>query len=89
MKVGSDGKYQYLLSFIFLLVWYVTGALLLSTSFIYLNPTFDCTAFGLLTDTCYDFVCALPRDQWPKFVTDEANSFKSIANSFDNYFCDD
>jgi hypothetical protein len=61
-KVGGRGKYQYILTLIFMLSWYVTGVLLLSTSFIFLNPEFDCAAFGLLTNDCYDFVCSLPAN---------------------------
>ncbi len=89
VKVGTKGKYQYLLTFIFTLTWYVTGVLLLGTSFTYSNPSFDCEAFGLLTDNCYDYVCSLPSHAWADFITDEANQFKSLANSFDNYFCED
>jgi hypothetical protein len=70
VKVGTKGIYQWILTFLFALAWFVTGSLLLSTSFIYLNPTFDCEAFGLLTDDCYDYVCSLPSKQWPTFVTE-------------------
>ena len=70
-------------------MWYATGIILMSTAFIFLNPSFDCHAFGLLTEDCYSYVCALPKEQWPLFVTEEAQSFKSLANTFGNYFCDD
>jgi hypothetical protein len=69
-KVGGIGKYQYMLACLVAAVWYVTGIILMSTSFMFLNPDFDCEAFGLLTPDCYDTVCALPREQWPLFVTE-------------------
>lgn len=87
--IGGKGKYQYILSIIFALCYFVTGTILMSTAFNFNNPEFDCSAFGLLTDNCYDYVCSLPTDQWSLFVTEESNSFKSLANSFGHYFCDD
>jgi hypothetical protein len=45
-KAGSKGKYQKILLVIFILIWYVTGCILLSAAFIYLNPTFDCSGYG-------------------------------------------
>ena len=81
-KVGSNGKYQKILLVIFALIWYVTGNLLLSTAFLYLNPSFDCSGSGLLTDSCYDYVCSLSPDQWEEYVAGDSNKFKSLANSF-------
>jgi len=63
-KVGANGKYQKILTVIFALIWYVTGIVLMSTAFLFLNPSFDCTGQGLLTDDCYDYVCSLPRSSW-------------------------
>ena len=64
------GKYQYMLSGVVACVWYSTGSLLLSVAFFFLNPEFDCEAFGLVTKDCTSFVCSLPEQEWPKFVTD-------------------
>jgi hypothetical protein len=89
-KAGSKGKYQKILLVIFILIWYVTGSILLSTAFIYLNPTFDCAGYGLLTDDCYNYVCALSPDQWQDFIIADSNNFKSLANDFDQrFYCDD
>ena len=41
-------------------MWYVTGIVMMSTAFLFLNPTFDCEGMGLLTNNCQDYVCALP-----------------------------
>lgn len=79
-KVGSKGKYQYILTFISGFTNFVTGVVLMSTSFIFNNPEFDCEASGLLTDQCYDYVCSLPKDQWVSFVSADANKFRSLAN---------
>jgi len=66
IKVGGKGKYQYILTIIISFAWYVTGIVLMSTAFIFLNPTFDCEAFGLLTnESCFDYVCSLPPNRWP------------------------
>jgi hypothetical protein len=78
--VGGKGRYQYILAYINAFAYYVTGIVLMSTSFIFNNPEFDCEAFGLITDSCYDTVCSLPASEWPKFVTAEANNFRSLAN---------
>ncbi len=80
MKVGGKGKYQYILAAVWAFTYYVTGIVLMSTSFSWNNPDFDCKAYGLLTDDCYNFVCSLPSTEWPNFVTEEANSFRSLAN---------
>lgn len=89
-KVGSKGKYQKIVLLIFCLVWYVTGTILLGTGFIFLNPSFDCPGYGLLTDNCYDFVCSLNSDQWQDFVAADSSNFKSLANSFDQrFYCSD
>lgn len=71
------------------LAYYVTGISLMSTSFIFNNPDFDCKASGLLTDNCYNAVCSLPSDQWSKFITPEAAKFRSLANEFGTYYCSD
>lgn len=60
-KVGDIGPYQYKVAVIVALTWYGAGVILLSTAFIFLNPKFDCEAFGLLTEDCYSYVCSLPR----------------------------
>ncbi len=88
-KVGGKGKYQYIYTVIQAFSYYVTGIVLMSTAFIFYNPEFDCQAFGLITDDCYTTVCSLPRDQWAGFVTEQANSYKSLANAFGAYHCDD
>ena len=61
----------------------------MSTSFSWLNPQFDCEASGLLADDCYTYVCSLPPTEWAGFVTHEANNFRSLANEFGAYYCDD
>jgi hypothetical protein len=48
-KVGGIGKYQYMMTGVIGCVWFATGSVLLSTAFFFLNPEFDCEAFGLLT----------------------------------------
>ena len=30
----------------------------------------------------------MPETSWPNFVTEEGNEFKSLANSFGDYFCE-
>lgn len=87
--MGGKGKYQYILALISAFSYYVTGIVLMSTSFSWNNPEFDCEAFGLLVDNCYNYVCSLPSTEWHSFVTPEANNFKSLANQFGHYYCDD
>jgi hypothetical protein len=60
--VGSFGTYQLVLTVTFALVWFSTGIILMSTAFLYLNPSFDCKQFGLLVDDCRSYVCALPEN---------------------------
>lgn len=40
--VGSNGKYQRNVFLIFCVLWFVSGMLLMGTSFLYMNPSFDC-----------------------------------------------
>jgi hypothetical protein len=82
-KAGSDGKYQRIILVIFSLVLYVGGSILLGTAFIFRNPSFDCASYGLLTENCYNYVCALAPDQWQTFVAAESANFKSLANTFE------
>jgi K+-transporting ATPase c subunit len=47
-KVGHSGRYQLFMLLIFLIMWFVTGIILLSTAFLFRNRSFDCKANGLL-----------------------------------------
>lgn len=47
-KVGDSGRYQKNMLLIFSLNWFVTGIILLSNAFLFRNPSFDCSAHGLL-----------------------------------------
>lgn len=87
--VGSGGTYQFCIMIMFLLMWLCTGIILMTAAFLYLNPSFDCGQYGLLTAECKKFVCKLPADQWSQFVPPSEMEFKSLANSFDvEYYCD-
>lgn len=61
-KVGDSGKYQSVMLFIFLINWFVTGIILLSTAFLFRNRSFDCIENGLLINEvfCTKYVCQLP-----------------------------
>lgn len=63
-RVGDSGKYQLIVMFIFLITWFVTGIILMSTAFLFQNREFNCEEYGLLTKDCDGFVCALPENQW-------------------------
>lgn len=41
-KVGGKGKYQYIYVAIQAFSYYITGIVLMSTAFIFYNPSFDC-----------------------------------------------
>ena len=41
-KVGNKGKYQTIIFLVFCADWFVTGFLLLGTSFLFMNPDFKC-----------------------------------------------
>jgi hypothetical protein len=58
---------------IFVLVWFVTGIILMNTSFLFLNKSFDCKTQGLLVSNCNKYVCSLPEKDWENFIvkTDE------------------
>jgi MFS family permease len=63
---------------------------MLSTAFLFLNPQFDCPGNGVLSDNCYNNVCALSPDQWQNFIAADSDNFKSLANTFDDrFYCDD
>ena len=47
-KVGHSGKYQLRMLLFFLIMWFVTGIILLSTAFLFRSRSFDCKAHGLL-----------------------------------------
>ncbi len=40
--VGDRGRYQYILLFIFIAIYTELSLILLGSSFIYMNPIFDC-----------------------------------------------
>ena len=48
-KVGSKGKYQRNIFIIVMINWFVGAFILLGTSFLYLNPQFDCESNGIIT----------------------------------------
>lgn len=58
-KVGSTGKYQRNMFYIFMLVYLVTGTVLMSTSFVFMNDQYICSEFGLLVETCRKAVCEI------------------------------
>lgn len=67
-KVGSKGKYQRNVMLIFALNWYVAAILLLGTSFLFMNPDFDCEGHGIETDNCEETICAMDESEWSKYV---------------------
>ena len=46
-KVGSKGTYQTKVFLIFAMNWAVAAFLLLGTSFLFMNPKFDCEAHNI------------------------------------------
>lgn len=58
-KVGKKGKYQANVFIIFALTWAISAFLLLGTSFLFMNPKFDCEAHGIKTDNCEETICAM------------------------------
>lgn len=40
--VGSKGRYQTVVFLLFCLNWFIAGILLLGTSFLFMNPEFQC-----------------------------------------------
>lgn len=80
-RVGDSGKYQFFMVLIFLICWFVTGIILLSTAFLFRNRSFDCKAYGLLLSDsdCSDYVCELPENRWADFVNPDDKDFTSLA----------
>lgn len=74
---------------IFVLVWFVTGIILMNTSFLFLNKSFSCEEKGLLTSTCESYVCSLPEKLWQDFIVFHDDDFKSIATDTGPFYCDD
>mgnify|MGYP000932929612 CR=1 FL=1 len=58
-KVGSAGKYQTRLFYIFVLVFFVNGSILLSSSFMFMNDRYACQELGLLTTACKKTICEI------------------------------
>ena len=48
--VGTKGPYQTYLFFIMFLLWLITSLLVMGTSFLFLNPKFDCDSMSLDTE---------------------------------------
>jgi MFS family permease len=86
--MGDGGKYQMMMVLIFLICWFVTGIILLSTAFLFRNYAFDCKAHGLLLpdSLCSDYVCELPEERWMEFVDPDDSAFTSLATE-ENYLC--
>lgn len=57
-KVGSKGQYQTVVFFIFCLNWFTAGFLLLGTSFLFMNPTFDCEGTPSEIKQCQKDYCS-------------------------------
>ena len=70
-------------------MYYVTGILLMSTGFLFLNRQFKCADKGLLSSACDTTVCALPREEWNDFIIKSDSDFDSIATEIgeDGYYC--
>jgi hypothetical protein len=51
-RVGIDGKYQFRMFMIFMLIWFYTGIILMNTSFLFYNKDFQCQEHGLLVEDC-------------------------------------
>lgn len=47
-KVGHSGKYQLRMLLVFLIMWFCTGIILLSTAFLFRARALDCKENGLL-----------------------------------------
>lgn len=58
-KVGSKGPYQRNIFLLFAMNWAVAAFLLLGTSFLFMNPKFDCEAHNIKTDNCEKTICAM------------------------------
>ena len=88
-RVGHSGKYQIRLLFVFIIIWTVTGVLLLSTAFLFRKRSLDCRSNGLLISEkdCLSHVCKLPESDRPQYYAIEDNSFKSLATD-GKYLCE-
>lgn len=69
-KVGTKGKYQTFIFLLFSLNWFITGNLILGTSFLFLKQDFQCGkgVNGLLVEDCYTAVCGLDSSQWKNYL---------------------
>jgi hypothetical protein len=80
-KAGHSGNYQFRLMIFFSIVNFVTGIVLLSTAFLFRKRSFECKVNGLLVREadCLEYVCKLPDSEWDQYLSQDDNSFVSLA----------
>lgn len=62
-KVGNAGRYQLQLVVIFAITWFVSGVVMMSNGFMFMENDFDCTGVELSDNSsCKDYVCQLTGD---------------------------
>ncbi len=57
----------------------------MGTSFLFLNPKFDCGSRGLSTSQCEDYVCSLPFSERQNFYVPQ--DVISLATEFGPFHC--
>ena len=88
-RVGTKGKYQKTVFFIFALNWLIAGFIVMQPVFLFLDPPFDCKGNGLLTKNCEKSVCALnTMDEW-KSYQEKDSQVDSLSTEFGPYICDE
>ena len=57
-RVGNEGRYQWIIFAISMLLWIFYGIILSSISLLYLDVQFDCTAFDVAEVECEHYICS-------------------------------
>ena len=57
-RVGNEGRYQWIIFAISMLLWIFYGIILSSISLLYLDVQFDCTAFDVAEVVCEHYICS-------------------------------
>ena len=59
-RVGAAGNYQWLMFFMSILSFLLVGLMTLSTAYVFMNKTYDCTSFSqhtLSEQECEHYIC--------------------------------
>ena len=86
-KVGTKGKYQWSVFALMFFLWMSVGIAAISIPFLFLNPGFDCTSFGISQIQCEYYVCAnFGKSERQQF---EAEKYiDSLVTEFGPFHCE-